>query len=60
MVFKSIKENDIWAYVIVDSPTATSPADIAVQKPPDEDVHDLLVQYADIFQDPKQLPPHEL
>ena len=57
-VFKSIKGNDIWAYVIIDSPTSPSPADRAAQKSSDEDIHDLLVQYADIFQNPKHLPPH--
>jgi len=55
-MFKSIQDNDVWAYVLVDNPTTES----SPQLSPDtsEDIQDMLVQYAVIFQDPKQLPPH--
>lgn len=52
-VFKSIKGNDIWAYVVVDSVPATTSASATPHQPPAEDVQDLLLQYVDLFQDPK-------
>jgi len=55
-VYKSTKRNDIWAYVVVDTVTANQPSNIVTES--QEDLKHLLVQYADVFQDPKQLPPH--
>jgi hypothetical protein len=56
-MFKSIQGNDIWAYVVVDQPALDFQHSKDATEPP-EDVKDLLLQYADIFQDPKNLPPH--
>jgi hypothetical protein len=56
-MLKSVQGNNIWAYVIVDSPHLVPPNTPFVVDLP-EDINDLLLQYADIFQDPKQLPPH--
>jgi len=57
-LFKSIKGNNIWAYVMVDSPASTNATKLPPDPPQTEELHDLLLQYANIFQDPKHLPPH--
>jgi len=56
-VFKSTQANDTWAYVFVDSPTSTSTSTTTPKQLPAEDIQDLLLQYADLFQDPKRLSP---
>jgi hypothetical protein len=48
-VLKSLKGNDIWAYVVVDSPTAFISSTTDPQHKQAEDVQDLLLQYADLF-----------
>jgi hypothetical protein len=55
-VYKSTKGNAIWAYVVVDTVTANQPSNTVTES--QEDLKHLLVQYADVFQHPKQLPPH--
>jgi hypothetical protein len=57
-MFKSIHGNDVWAYVLVDSPTLVPQQATSTDVP--EDIKDMLLQYADIFQEPKQLPPHRV
>lgn len=56
-VYKSTQGNDIWAYVIVDG---SSPISALVAKDTSlaADIQDLLLQYADLFQEPAHLPPH--
>jgi len=55
-LYKSSQGNDIWAYVIVDPMTPNTQ-----KHPPNqtqsEDLRNLLVTYADVFQDTKHLPP---
>jgi hypothetical protein len=55
-VYKSSQGNDIWAYVIVvpiqDAPLPPQPKQMMA-----EDLQLLLATYADVFQDPKSLPP---
>lgn len=47
-MIKSIHGNDIWAYVILDTPKSAPVAPTPEEAIP-EDIHHLLVQYADIF-----------
>lgn len=55
-IYKSTKGNDIWAFVLLNSIHSdhTPPPK---SKMPSEDLKLLLAQYADVFNDPKQLPP---
>ena len=55
-IYKATQGNDIWAYVLVDpiQPTAKQPMEAHQQT---EDIQHLLAVYADVFTDPKQLPP---
>jgi len=59
-VCKSLQANDIWACAVIrpvsDPPVGAVPPSTKNQ----EALQDLLVQYADIFQDPKQLPPQRV
>jgi hypothetical protein len=55
-VYKSSQRNDIWAYVIVD-PLTPSDSPQPTKHTQHEDLQHLLAQYADVFQEPKQLPP---
>lgn len=57
-VYKSTKGNDIWAYVIVDAPKPAPPPVSKQNKEEAEGIHQSLVQYADLFQEPTKLPPH--
>jgi hypothetical protein len=50
-MFKSIHGNDVWAYVLVDSPTSVPQQATSTHIP--EDIKDMLLQYVDIFQEPK-------
>lgn len=55
-VFNSAKGNDVWAYVLVDhiaEPLCSSLPPTATPQP----IQDLLIAYADVFHDPKTLPP---
>lgn len=56
-VFKSMKGNDIWAYVMVESLSDSTTQQCLQPQPHAEDIQDLVLQYA-VFQEPKQLPPH--
>jgi hypothetical protein len=50
-LWKCVKGNDIWAFAVVECVTS-----FGEQLIPD-DVQEVIEEYADIFQDPKQLPP---
>lgn len=48
--FKFIQGNDFWAYVLVDTPTLVSQPQLCPDTP--EDIKNMLLEYADMFQDP--------
>jgi hypothetical protein len=50
-LWKCVKGNDIWAFVVVECVPS-----VGEQLIPDA-VQEVIEEYADIFQDPKQLPP---
>jgi hypothetical protein len=62
-VHKAYKGNDLWALAVVDfsapedisSDGGTAPLPIPVVPP---ELHNLLQEFADVFEDPKALPPH--
>lgn len=55
-VYKSTKGNDIWAFVILNS-VDSDPTPPEKHKINSEELQLLLTQYADVFNDPRQLPP---
>lgn len=55
-VYKFTMGNDIWAFVILDTGDSTAPPSSKSDTYSDS-IQLLLTQYADVFQDPKQLPP---
>jgi hypothetical protein len=56
-LYKSTKGNDVWAYVMVDTATTIETTNNKSTAHIPSDMHDLLTLYADVFQDPQELPP---
>lgn len=57
-LYKSTKGNDIWAYVMWDTATPHEVSSTTTTTEIPEDIKHLLTLYADVFNDPQQLPPH--
>lgn len=56
-LFKSTQGNDIWAFVEPTTPQESVPKPATIPTLATEHLQLLLHQYADVFQDPKTLPP---
>jgi len=59
-VYNSAKGNDVWAYVLVDQLHDSINTSLQHPSTPRQPIQDLLVAYADVFQDPKVLPPQRV
>ena len=59
-VHNSAKGNDVWAYVLVDQLNEPLNSSLPPPSTPPPQIQDLLTTYADLFQDPKTLPPQRV
>jgi hypothetical protein len=60
-VYKSAQGNEIWAYALIDHTSPVPPVEVQISQPEPlpPPIQDILLTHADVFQDPKTLPPHK-
>ena len=56
-VYNSTKGNDVWAFVLLDYVPDPLPTTSPISPDPPPQIQHLLTTYADVFAEPKTLPP---
>jgi hypothetical protein len=59
-VYNSVKGNDVWAFVLVDQLDDSITTSLSQPSSTPPAIHDILQAYADVFHDPKTIPPQRV